>query len=303
MTKLPVAAATCLLLSLSACAGIQSVKVAQLPRDAAAPPALSEGRPAKDDVASRAYEVPDKSAFFQQWSGGSVGLGVALGPIGVAMNIANIDRTTRKMGEAGAVSGLYQIDAREEARAAIEALTPPRAKGGIAAPVTVQPYVTYLIADEGVGLETLVTLRVESAVGGERKLLGSYTYYLDGALPLESFKKALAAPLLVARREAMRRAYAELYREVLVDVSGKAPAKQDIARVKSRATGVIPLGGNISRNAAGHLVVRAISEGWHPTYTAVVFAADAQYTFTDGPVARQQKPAQDASAEASASEM
>jgi hypothetical protein len=292
MQKLAAAAAALLL---TGCVSIQSTKLARLPPEVArAPVTLSDARPAKDDVAPRAYEVEGKSTFFTQSGGGSVAAGALFGAIGAAVNSVVVDAKTESMGEAVAASGLYAVDALEEARAALGKLPPPRA-GAVS--LSVQPYAVLFVADEAVGVETAATLRVTRAVEGEAKVVGGYTLYLDGALPLASLEKPLGPAQIAAHKEGLRRAFAELYRELLSDLEGKAPAKQELAKVKARALGTIAFPWNVARNAAGHRVLRRLV-GWGDTYAAVVFAADTQYEFTEGPVPREEEPPAEAPAPA-----
>lgn len=271
---------------LSACGSLQSIPAAKVPAAVAANGvALSQTRPTKDEVNSRAYEIPEHSAFVQQISGGSAAVGVLLGPLGVLANSMNIDRLTQNMGESGKSSALYQLDARQEAMAAIGdelgRLNADSAKDK----VTLKPYLMYFVADEKVGIQVQLHLRAESVVseeGQSKPWVGEYVVLLRDALPVSTLTSQDPASLHTLRGD-IKAGYRELLDEMAKDFSAGALPRRDIAWVISPVLG-IGMPGDIEYNAQGHMVLRS---QWG-RYNLVIFQNKSSYNFTNGPVPREQ---------------
>lgn len=284
---------------LSACGNLQAVRVAQLP-DSLQARALEFGeeRPSKDVVMPRAFEIPGKSAFVQQTSGGSLAVGLLFGPLGVLANSANIDRITRETGESGLKSGLYEIDAKVEAQLALagQVAKQPTALDE-AKRIKATPFLVYFVSDEKIGVDVVVHLRAEANVirdGKSAQWVGSYAMPLETALPIEYLSKPMTSDKLEGLKSSIRKAYDELYGELAADLMQRKLPERQIAWVKSRILGYGTPGipgagapGDIERNKFQHLVLRTFwGEG---KYGLVVFPNDELYSFTNGPVARVAK--------------
>jgi len=275
---------------LAACGNLQAVKVAAVhPSVVGQPVAISDTRPTKEEVAPRAFEVPGKSLYVSQTSGGSLAVGLLLGPIGVLANGANIDRITNETGRSGLQSSLYQIDAKAESTAAIgDAVSRLPRPAGVAG-VALKPYLIYSVASEKEGIDVLVKIRAESDVviaGKTTPWVGNYALYLRDVLPYSTLSTPMAAEADAKFRADIRAAYVELLGEITKDLTPGPLPKRDIAWVKSRVLG-IGMPGDIERNPQGHLVLR---NGWGDNgtiYNAVVFQDDTQFSYDNGPVARQ----------------
>lgn len=278
---------------LVACGNLQVVKLAEFPAPLAGSTVqLITERPSKEQVAPRSYEVPGRSIFLRQSSGGSLAVGLLLGPLGVAANVANIDRLTNEMGASGAGSSLYAIDPLEEAQAAWNqaASTAPSPRS-----ISVQPYMIMAVVDEKVGISTVVALRVEARAAaegdGSKKWIGIYSYALKNKLPLRYLKEPLPAEPLREHREAIRVAFRDLYGEIRNDVDKPAPKRQ-IAWVKADVLG-LGLPGDIETNAAGRLSLRVNGSNMGAmvtplaAYSVTVFPTREQYTIDNGPVDRK----------------
>ncbi len=275
---------------LVACGNLQAVKVATVPR-----PVLdrrveiSEVRPTKEEVMPRGFEVPNRSAFILQTSGGSTALGILLGPLGVMANASNIDRLTKELGESSQTSSLLQIDAKQEAQTVSNDFLARFGTTKDSKKVLIKPFIVYFVADEKVGVDVLVQFRAESEVeieGKPSKWIGNYSVYLNETLPLEALTKPIQAEKLNAIKQNVANAYKELFEEYVLDVSRTELPKRDIAWVKSRVLG-IGMPGDLERNKSGHLVLRAMFGDWGRTYNIFVFQNDKQYQFDNGPVPRQ----------------
>lgn len=275
---------------LAACGNLQMVPVAKMPASLAGKSvAISDIRPTKDEVSPRSFEVPNKSIFVVQSSGGSLALGLLLGPIGVLANAANIDRITKEAGESGQQSALYKIDAKEEATLVLSEPISKLINQRDVEKISLKPYVVFFIAGEKEGIDVVVKLRAEASIvvnGKPIPWVGNYAAYSKEVLPYDSLTKTMASGRAESLRAEIRGAYVELLDELIKDLSAASPPKRDIAWVKSRVLG-IGMPGDIDRNAKGHLVLR---NAWNDSfYNAIVFQDDKQYTFDNGPVPRDSK--------------
>ncbi|WP_152680272.1 hypothetical protein [Chromobacterium subtsugae] len=271
---------------LSACGSLQSIPAAKVPAAVAANGvALSQARPTKDEVDSRSYEIPEHSAFVRQTSGGSVAVGVLLGPLGVLANSMNIDRLTQDMGESGKSSALYQLDARAEAIAAIGDELGKLNAGSIRDKAALKPYLMYFVADEKVGIQVQLHLRAESTVeedGKSKPWVGEYVVLLRDALPFSALTSQDPAALQALRGD-IKAGYRELLDEMAKDFSAGALPRRDIAWVIAPVLG-LGMPGDIEYNAQGHMVLRS---QWGK-YNLVIFQDKKSYAFSNGPVPREQ---------------
>ncbi|WP_158300871.1 hypothetical protein [Chromobacterium sp. ATCC 53434] len=273
--------------SLTGCGSLQGIPVARLPAPIASQEvAFSVERPQKQDVNPRLYEVPGHSIFLQQTSGGSLAVGLLLGPLGVLANSMNIDRLTREMGESGKMSSLYQLDARQEA---IEAIGPQVKQLNVGAgshQVALKPYMVYWIGDEKAGIRVLLHLRAQSSFvseGQSKPWTGEYVLALKDALPMDVLHRDDAV-LMQTLRDNVREGYRELFVELGRDFSSGPQAKRDVAWVQSPILG-IGMAGDVESNAQGHMVLRSL---WGGIYNLVVFQQKDSYAFGNGPEPRLQ---------------
>lgn len=235
--------------------------------------------------------------FFQQTSGGSLAVGLLLGPLGVLANAINTDRITDLMGKSGSHSSVYAVDALTEARAAwpMVKLTSDDAPAAPGA-VIVQPFILLYVADEKAGISTVVSARVESSRLSSdehsKSWIGLYSYVVDGTLPLDALKNPLSSEQLDRYRASVREGYAEIRSELESDLKGGTPPKRQIAWVKSPVLGV-GLPGDIDVAQSGRLSLHVSAQNMGPmatplaSYSVFVFPSADQYTFDNGPVDRK----------------
>lgn len=260
-TILKTIATICASCMVAACGNLQVVKPAQFPAQLSGSTVeLSSERPAKSAVAPRSYEVPGHSIFFQQFSGGSVGVGLLLGPLGVIANRINIDRLTDLMGKSGVQSSLYAIDALTEAQAVWQTASPMSADGpATTGTLTVQPYITLSNLDEKSGIFVVVSARVESnqlvADGSTKAWVGLYNYVVDGTLPVTALQASMSPEDMEKYRTSISAGYAEIRSEIESDLKGGKLPKRQIAWVNSPVLGV-GLPDDVERSQSGRLSLR-----------------------------------------------
>lgn len=217
-------------------------------------------------------------------------VGLLFGPLGVLANMHNIDSNTKAMGESAATSNLLLIDAMQMAQTALSGRLSNQIPSIEVKKISLKPFMVYFVSDEKTGIDILPQLRAELDIerdGKPTKWKGNYSYYLGRTLPMEAFKTSLPQDQLDALIKEIQQAYLELVDEMLFDLKPGQPPKRDIAWVKSRVLG-IGLPGDIEKNKAGHLVLRNMW-GANDQFNLVVFDKDSQYTFDNGPVAREVK--------------
>jgi len=282
--------ATCLLVG---CGNLQVVKIAQVPPQVInSTVELSTKRPLREEVAPRAYEVPERSMFLRQTSGGSLTLGLLFGPLGALANAANINRLTSEMGKSGINSNLYTIDALKEAQAAWPTIKLGSAN---AESLTIKPFILLYVADENSGISTVVSARVESnrreSTEKAKPWVGLYNYVVNGNLPISALQSQLSSDELERYRSSIREGYKEIRYEMESDLSNKPHSKRQIAWVKSSILG-IGSPGDIERTEGGRLSLRlnaqnlgALSDPLF-SYAVYIFPSAAQYAFDNGPVDR-----------------
>ncbi len=276
------------------CGNLQAVKLAEVPTQLSGSSfRLSPDRPGKDSVAPRAYEVPARSIFLQQTSGGSLAVGLLLGPLGVLANVANIDRITREVGASGQGSSLYSVDALGVASSAWMSLID---SAGETAALSVKPFLL-LLADEKTGITTIASFRVESSVrtGDERSMpwAAQYGYVLRDTLPFGALQVGVSDDALGSYRAELLVAFQELRSELESDLKRGPAPKRQIAWVKSPALGNIGYPGDIEQRANGRLSLRITTANGGLlsaplfVYGVTVFPSADQYSFDNGPVDRR----------------
>lgn len=237
--------------------------------------------------------------FFQQSSGGSVAVGLLLGPLGVIANRINIDRLTDLMGKSGAQSSLYAIDALTEARTVWKTANPKSADvPATTGKLIVQPYITLFTLDEKSGIFVVVSARVESdqlaADGNTKAWVGLYNYVVDGTLPVTALQASISQEDMDKYRASIRAGYSEIRAEIESDLKGGKPPKRQIAWVKSPVLGV-GLPGDVERSPSGRLSLRVSAKNMglatDPlfSYSVYVFPSANEYSFENGPVDREEK--------------
>lgn len=234
--------------------------------------------------------------FFRQTSGGSLAVGLLLGPIGVLANSVNIDRITDSMGKSGTDSSLYTVDALTEARMAWAMAKPTPDGASVSDTVTVKPFILLYVADEESGINTMVSARVESSRSlsdeHSKPWVGIYSYVLSDTLPLDALKGPMSAEKLEQYRASVRIGYSEIRSELERDLKGGTPPKRKIAWVKSPVLG-LGLPGDIEVDQSGRLSLRVSGKNMGvladplASYSVFVFPSSNQYTFENGPVDRQ----------------
>jgi hypothetical protein len=279
-----------LVAGLGGCGNLQTVPIAAVASDVVERPlGVSETRPAKDDVVPNGYEVEGRSLFVEQTAGGSAGVGLLFGPLGVLANRLNIDRLTREMGESGVKSSLYSIDALETAKA-IWGGRVTASSGGAA--VLLKPYVYVLVNDDKVGINTLAAVRAEGERGeGQKPWIGNYYYCLAEALPMTALQGPMAPEQITAYRAAIGKGFAELLAEIQRDFSRAPAPARDIAWVVSPTCMNFKPGmpGNLERDASGRMTMRSMFGDFGRVYNVFIFPTSAQYRFDNGPVPRESK--------------
>ncbi|WP_172204700.1 hypothetical protein [Niveibacterium sp. COAC-50] len=280
-------------LILSACGNLQAVRVAEVPSDIRSGGlSVAESRPTKDLVAPRAYEVPERSLFVQQTSGGNAALGVLLGPLGVLANSANIDRITQEMGESGKSASLYTLDSLDLAKSAWADRIP--AKHSSAQLIQLKPYLVLLSQGKDLPINTLIAVRAEGPTAiGEAKTpwTGNYFYCSNRTLPAAWLSSPIPTQELDVYKASIKAGFTELLSEIERDLSTTQKPKRDIAWVDSPECfgNSVGMPGDIGKNEAGHLTLRAMWGDYGRIYNLMVFTSDSQYRFSNGPVARESK--------------
>lgn len=283
------------LLCLSSCGtDIQSVRHARLPPGVAGSTVvISDVRPAGDDVAAQAYEVPDHSMFLRQSSGASLAVGILFfGPIAAAANGAMINQATQDMGKAGAVSNLYRIDAMHEARAVFASHPLKTLTASSPRQIALKPYINMYTPDDKSDIIIVANLRAEFNVeldGKAKDFNATYSYVVDTALPSAALKGPLPNADMEKLEGKIRSGYAELFTEIANDVEDNPPSPRQVAQLSTMAylTEPMTLGfGEVDHNSQGHLVFRSTRSDNYWGYLVMVFDNDSQYKFLKGPQAR-----------------
>jgi hypothetical protein len=294
--------ATALLaIQLTACGSLQNFQKPEIPNVVKGRNLrLTAERPDKEAV-FRAHAVPDKSVFVRQNTGGSAAAGIFLGPLGGALNSANIERINQEMAESGKNSTFYQIDALKEASVAL-GMEPQELPIGsaVADTIVLQPRVVLFGGDDRKTLYTVLVVRAETnllAQQADAKIWTAYYYYVaEPTYSLEKMQEQLNSEERTKYLSAIHAGFAEIKTEMLRDLSGNLP-KMKIAHVKSPALGAEShmLGGvggfgDIEQSPSGRLVFR-MPYSWVGSASHVVwiFPLRDQYSFEDGPVEREER--------------
>lgn len=298
---LRIAVVICLGALVTACGNLQTVKLAEVPAELRTKQAqLSTSRPTKETIGERSYEIPNRSLFFQQTSGGSAAVGILFGPLGVLANMANIDRITKEMGESGKGSTLFELDALAEASKAWE--TAPRDDSAIGQKdIKLKPYIVLFVSGEKEGISTLVGVRAEGDRQNEdgtfQLWAGHYNYVLVTRHKLDVLQQQLNPEEARSYRTEIQEGFKQIRRELSRDLSTSSAPRRQIAWVKSPTLGIGGTGapGDIDMSPDGRLALRVNMHNYGPLiskatpYAVSIFPSASQYSIENGPVDREGK--------------
>ncbi len=294
----------CLALLSTACGNLQDVKIAEVPADLRGTSwKLSPQRPAKEEIITGAFatvhEVPGRSMFLHQTSGGSLVVGLLLGIPGHLVNALNVERVTREMGESAEHSSHFQLDALKEAGAAWNLSGPdsfPEAFAG----VRVKPYLVLYVPGDESGIHTIVGALVEKHPGPEQGAASAwrakYLYALPTFHPMKTLSSPLSSEGLATYQQAIRAGYNEIRAELLRDLTAGLRPRRQIAWVKAPVLDPIGVPGDIERSPSGRLSLRVNLDNYGAfveklsQYVVWIFPSPQQYEFDNGPVERDPIP-------------
>jgi hypothetical protein len=277
------------------------MKVAEVPEPLkSAEVALSPLRP-PPTIVFRAMEIPDRSVFLKQTAGGSLAVGLLLGPLGGLANEANIERLSKELAQNSKGSSLLQLDAIEEAAAAWG----ERPKPADPKSLQLRPYVV-LYPDNGRKNVTVIAgVFVTSSykLSGDKVWNANYHYVLPSTPSFDVLEHPMQAEQLAAFKAELRDGLRQIRTELLRDLSPVQPQRRvavilaDALRVSSiHMVGFI--GGDIETDASGRMVIRAnmsspdggtagaLRDAPHQVW---MFPKSGQYRFDSGPEERKSK--------------
>jgi hypothetical protein len=284
---------------LSGCANLQGLKVAELPQPLrSADVALSPSRP-PSRIMHRVMEIPDRSVFLKQTAGGSLALGLLLGPLGVMANEANIERLSKELAQNSKGSSLLQIDAIEEAAAAWgekPAQVDPRT-------LQLRPYVVLYPDDGRKNVTVIAGVFVTSsyAVASDKVWNADYHYVLPTARALDVLERPMGPEQLASFRAELREGLRQIRGELLRDLSPVQPIRRvaliwaEPLRISAFASAGFAAG-DVETDASGKLVIRTTTEGNEASMAAHlrdiphhvwIFSRPAQYRFDGEPEERK----------------
>jgi hypothetical protein len=154
----------------------------------------------------RPLNTENTIVYEQNFGGGGAGVGVLLGPLGVAANIAAIKGRTEK--ESGEIFGRLSLDVLPVAIAAVEAQGLALTDPADASRALIKPAL-HLISVDGENVQCSVSLFVDHNPAG-RKWTGRYVYQL----PPTFARSAIAAGLPEVDLEQLRQHIAAGFTEV-----------------------------------------------------------------------------------------
>lgn len=286
---------------LSACGNLQGLQVAELPKPLrSAEVTLSPLRPPAR-VLHRVIEIPDRSVFLKQTAGGSLTLGLMLGPLGVLANEANIERLSEELAQNSKGSSLIQIDAIEEAAAA---WGEPPAKVDPKA-LQLRPFVV-LYPDDGRKSVTVIAgvfMTSSLRVAGDKVWNANYHYVLPTARALDVLQKPMGPEQLASFKAELREGLRQIRGEILRDLSPVQPTRR-VALVWAEPLRISPFGaagfvaGDVETDASGRMVIRTTMDGNEGSIAASlrdiphhvwIFSRPNQYRFDGEPEVRKSR--------------
>ena len=159
--------------------------------------------------------------YFQNQGGGGVGLGLLLGPLGVAANISMIEGVTKA--DVAQIQGKVQVNPETAFQQAAQTTGFPLTAPGHASEAQVTPYLLITKTDE-------TTVHIASCViveskTGDKPWTGRYLYQLPTAYSLASLA-AMDAPKTAALRTEATDGFGQLLRHIATETAastGKEP--------------------------------------------------------------------------------
>jgi hypothetical protein len=155
--------------------------------------------------------------YEQNFGGGGAGVGVLLGPLGVAANIAAIKGRTEK--EAGEIFGKLSLEVLPAARAALEAQGLGLTDSADASRAVIKPALN-LTSIDGENVQCSVSLFIDHNPVG-RKWTGRYVYQLSPTFARSAIASGLAEAELEQLRQQMVAGFAEVARLYAADARGE----------------------------------------------------------------------------------
>jgi hypothetical protein len=155
--------------------------------------------------------------YEQNFGGGGAGVGVLLGPLGVAANIAAIKGRTEK--ESGEIFGKLSLEVLPAARAALEAQGLGLTDSADASRAVIKPALN-LTSIDGENIQCSVSLFIDHNPVG-RKWTGRYVYQLSPTFARSAIASGLAEAELEQLRQQMVAGFAEVARLYAADARGE----------------------------------------------------------------------------------
>jgi hypothetical protein len=165
----------------------------------------------------RPLNAENTIVYEQNFGGGGAGVGVLLGPLGVAANIAAIKGRTEK--ESGEIFGKLSLDVLPVATAALEAQGLALADPADASRALIKPAL-HLISIDGENVQCSVSIFVDHNPVG-RKWTGRYTYQLSPTFARSAIAAGLPETDLEQLRQQIAAGFAEVARLYAADARGE----------------------------------------------------------------------------------
>jgi hypothetical protein len=165
----------------------------------------------------RPLNAENTIVYEQNFGGGGAGVGVLLGPLGVAANIAAIKGRTEK--ESGEIFGKLSLDVLPVATAALEAQGLALADPADASRALIKPAL-HLISIDGENVQCSVSIFVDHNPVG-RKWTGRYTYQLPPTFARSAIAAGLPETDLEQLRQHIAAGFAEIARLYAADARGE----------------------------------------------------------------------------------
>ncbi|MFZ6721377.1 hypothetical protein [Undibacterium sp. Ji49W] len=285
----------------SACGNLQSLKVAAPPSDLSGKPIrVVASVPAVNEINPRANPIGKDGIYIVQTKGGSLVAGLLFGPLGVAMNSANIESKNAELAKSAQASELLQLKPAQEL-AAVWANNPVESNSAGKDEMSVSPYIILYSDDEKKEVFSLAGLKLTAGnklQASGKPWTGHYIYALPNNIPAAYLSGTIAPEALASYRSELQKAYRELHEEMKRDFSGNQRTYQ-LASVQSPVLKASTIGfagftsGDILQEANGKLIAKVNIENYGPAmdrsipYFVWIFPNANQYSFNLGPEARK----------------
>jgi hypothetical protein len=165
----------------------------------------------------RPLNAENTIVYEQNFGGGGAGVGVLLGPLGVAANIAAIKGRTEK--ETAEIFGKLPLDVLPAANAALQAQGLGIAEAADASRALIKPSLN-LTSIDGENVQCSVSILVDHNPAG-RKWSGRYVYQLSPTFARSAIASGLAEADLEQLRVQMAAGFAEVARLYAADARGE----------------------------------------------------------------------------------